>query len=199
MLELFSSMGIDPRSIPLIAAGGINSHERFEEVLALGASAAQIGTPFAVTEEGDAHPNFKKVLADAKPDDIVTFMSDAGLPARAVRTPWLDRYLDRADELQQKAQAGRECVIGSDCLIQCGLRDGNPRAGQFCIAVRLAAGAAGRCGTRPLLPWCRAAAVWQCHPPRKRAGRLPADRHQTADVRLASRARAGRSDDGCHT
>ncbi len=136
-------MGIDPRSIPLIAAGGINSHERFEEVLALGASAAQIGTPFAVTEEGDAHPNFKKVLADAKPDDIVTFMSDAGLPARAVRTPWLDRYLDRADELQQKAQAGRECVIGSDCLIQCGLRDGNPRAGQFCIAVRLAAALRG--------------------------------------------------------
>lgn len=142
-LELFRSMGIDPRSIPLIAGGGINSHERFQEVLALGAGAAQIGTPFAVTEEGDAHPNFKKVLANATADDIVTFMSDAGLPARAVRTPWLSRYLDRADELQQKAHGGRECVIGSDCLIQCGLRDGNPRAGQFCIAVHLAAALRG--------------------------------------------------------
>jgi len=142
-LELFRTMGIDPRCIPLIAAGGINSHEKFKEVLALGASAAQIGTPFAVTEEGDAHPNFKKVLADATPDDIVTFMSDAGLPARAVRTPWLARYLDRADELQQKAHGSRDCVLGSDCLIQCGLRDGNPRAGQFCIAVHLAAALQG--------------------------------------------------------
>ena len=87
-------MGIEPGSIPLIAAGGINSHEKLKRVLALGAVAAQLGTPFAVTEEGDAHPNFKKVLADAAPDDIVTFMSDAGLPARAVRTPWLTRYLD---------------------------------------------------------------------------------------------------------
>jgi nitronate monooxygenase len=142
-LELFRTMGIDPRSIPLIAAGGINSHERLKDVLALGASAVQVGTPFAVTEEGDAHPTFKKVLADATADDIVTFMSDAGLPARAVRTPWLTRYLDRADELQQKAQGSRDCVIGSDCLIQCGLRDGNPRAGQFCIAYHLAAALRG--------------------------------------------------------
>jgi nitronate monooxygenase len=142
-LELFQTMGIDPGRIPLIAAGGINSHEKLVQVLALGASAAQVGTPFAVTEEGDAHPNFKKVLAEATPDDIVTFMSDAGLPARAVRTPWLARYLDRAEELQQKANGSRDCVIGSDCLIQCGLRDGNPRAGQFCIAYHLAAALRG--------------------------------------------------------
>ena len=142
-LELFRTMGIEPGSIPLIAAGGINSHEKLKEVLALGASAAQVGTPFAVTEEGDAHVNFKKVLANATPDDIVTFMSDAGLPARAVRTPWLARYLDRAEELQQKASGSRDCLIGSDCLIQCGLRDGNPRAGQFCIAYHLAAALRG--------------------------------------------------------
>ncbi|MGC8643779.1 MAG: NAD(P)H-dependent flavin oxidoreductase [Isosphaeraceae bacterium] len=138
-LELFQSLGIEPGRIPLIAAGGINSHEKLKEVLALGASAAQLGTPFAVTEEGDAHPNFKKVLAEAGPDDIVAFMSDAGLPARAVRTPWLGRYLNEADTLQQNARQGRACVVGQDCLVQCGLRDGNPRAGQFCIARHLAA------------------------------------------------------------
>jgi nitronate monooxygenase len=138
-LQLFESMGIERGRVPLIAAGGINSHEKLKNVLALGASAAQIGTPFAVTVEGDAHPNFKKVLADAGPEDIVAFMSDAGLPARAVRTPWLERYLEEADSLQQAAREGRACVVGSDCLIQCGLRDGNPRAGQFCIARHLAA------------------------------------------------------------
>ena len=31
---------------------------------AAGADAVQVGTPFAVTEEGDAHPVFKKVLAE---------------------------------------------------------------------------------------------------------------------------------------
>ena len=143
-----------------------------------------MGTPFAVTEEGDAHPNFKRVLADATPDDIVTFMSDAGLPARAVRTPWLARYLDRAEELQQKARGSRECVIGSDCLLQCGLRDGNPRAGQFCIAYHLAAAAAGRCRARPLLPGRRAAPLRQRDPPRERARRLLPDRHQAGADRV---------------
>lgn len=137
-LELFETMGIEPGRIPLIAAGGINSPEKLRRVLELGASAAQLGTAFAVTEEGDAHPNFKRVLANAGPDDIVEFMSDAGLPARGVRTPWLERYLEEADELQRKAR-NRACVVGFDCLIQCGIRDGNPRAGQFCIARQLAA------------------------------------------------------------
>ena len=40
--------------IPLIPAGGINSHEKIQHLLALGAAAVQIGTPFAVCEEGDA-------------------------------------------------------------------------------------------------------------------------------------------------
>ena len=138
VLELFATMGIEPGRIPLIAAGGVNSHEKVRALLELGASGVQIGTPFAVTEEGDAHPNFKKVLADAGPDDIVTFMSDAGLPCRAVRTPWLTRYLDREGTLQEKART-RDCTVGFDCLLACGLRDGNTKAGQFCIDYHLAA------------------------------------------------------------
>ncbi len=80
---------IEREAIPLIAAGGIATPERMREVLALGYAAVQVGTPFAVTEEGDAHPNFKKVLAGARREDIVEFISVAGLPARAVRTVWL--------------------------------------------------------------------------------------------------------------
>ncbi|MET5021406.1 nitronate monooxygenase, partial [Burkholderia pseudomallei] len=76
-----------------------------------------------VTEEGDAHPNFKKVLVEAQPDDIDTFMSVAGLPARAVRTPWLTNYLERERKLQRAAKP-RKCLVGFDCLQQCGLRDG---------------------------------------------------------------------------
>jgi nitronate monooxygenase len=136
-LTLFDQLGIERGSIPLIVAGGIHSHEQVRELMAMGASAVQLGTPFAVTEEGDAHVNFKKVLADAGPDDIVTFMSGAGLPARAVRTPWLVNYLEKEVKLQGKACA-RECTVGFDCLQQCGLRDGIAKAGQFCIDTQLA-------------------------------------------------------------
>ena len=136
-LALLRELGIERERMPLIVAGGIHSHEQVREMLAMGASAVQLGTPFAVTEEGDAHADFKRVLATARPEDIVTFMSGAGLPARAVRTPWLDGYLMKEEKLQKKAHA-RDCVVAFDCLHQCGLRDGNAKAGQFCIDTRLA-------------------------------------------------------------
>ena len=132
-------LGIESERVPLIPAGGINSHEQVRELLAMGAAAVQVGTPFAVTLEGDAHPEFKRVLAEARPEDIVTFMSVAGLPARAVLTPWLKNYLRREKILQSHAKGDpRRCVSGLNCLSVCGLRDGIASAGQFCIDTRLA-------------------------------------------------------------
>jgi nitronate monooxygenase len=142
-LATFRELGIDPAQVPLIPAGGINSHEKVLEMLALGAAAVQLGTPFAVTQEGDAHDIFKQVLAEAKPEDIVTFMSTAGLPARAVRTPWLETYSRKVGRLQEKAKAVRGCTLGWDCLIQCGFRDGVAKFGQFCIDHHLAAALRG--------------------------------------------------------
>ncbi len=135
--------GLDPDRIPLIAAGGINSPARAQAALDAGAAAVQVGTPFAVTEEGDAHPNFKRVLAEARPEDIVVFMSVAGLPARAVRTPWLARYFEKEEALKRRAKKRRQCTLAWDCLLQCGLRDGLPQAGQFCIDHQLAAAVRG--------------------------------------------------------
>jgi nitronate monooxygenase len=144
VFRLFKELGIERERIPLIPAGGINSHEKTRELLALGASAVQLGTPFAVTVEGDAHPNFKKVLAEAKAEDIVTFMSAAGLPARAVLTPWLKNYLLREHKLQGYAKSSEErCTTSLQCLIQCGLRDGLAKFGQFCIDSQLAAALRG--------------------------------------------------------
>ncbi len=144
IFKLFDELGIARGQIPLIVGGGIHTHEKLLDALALGASAVQIGTAFAVTEEGDAHPEFKRVLAEAGPEDIVTFMSVAGLPARAVKTPWLENYLRREARLQAcaKADPGR-CAAGLHCLTQCGLRDGLARAGQFCIDQQLVAALKG--------------------------------------------------------
>ncbi len=79
--------------VPLIAAGGIRRFEDIARVQALGAAAVQLGTPFAVTLECDADIEFKRVLAQARDEDMVEFTSVAGLPARAVLTPWLRNYL----------------------------------------------------------------------------------------------------------
>ncbi len=142
--KVFQELGIALGSIPLIPAGGINSFQKIKELFEFGASGVQIGTPFAVTEECDAHPNFRKVLAEAKPEDIVTFMSAAGLPARAVLTPWLKRYLAKEEKLRARAspECG-QCPSQLECLAHCGFKDGNPGAGQFCIETQLAAAQRG--------------------------------------------------------
>jgi nitronate monooxygenase len=141
-LAFLRAAGIE-REIPLIAAGGIRSHADIVRVQALGAAAVQLGTPFAVTTEGDAHPEFKRVLAEAQDDEMVEFTSVAGLPARAVGTTWLRSYLRIEDKLQAVAHPKSRCTKSFDCLAQCGLRDGLPGWGQFCIDNQLAAALRG--------------------------------------------------------
>jgi nitronate monooxygenase len=141
-LEFLRAAGIE-KEIPLIAAGGIRSFEDIARVQALGAAAVQLGTPFAVTEEGDAHPEFKRVLAQAREDEMVEFTSVAGLPARAVATPWLRAYLKVEHKLQAVVHHKARCTKNFDCLAQCGLRDGLPGWGQFCIDNQLAAALRG--------------------------------------------------------
>ncbi len=59
-----------------------------------------------------------------------------------MRTPWLTNYLERERKLQRAAKP-RKCLVGFDCLQQCGLRDGIEKHGQFCIDTRLAFALAG--------------------------------------------------------
>ncbi len=140
--EFLKSAGIE-REIPLIAAGGIRRFEDIARLQSLGAAAVQLGTPFAVTEEGDASEAFKQVLAGAKEEEMVEFTSVAGLPARAVATPWLRAYLKIEDKLQAVTHAKTRCTKAFDCLAQCGLRDGLKGWGQFCIDNQLAAALRG--------------------------------------------------------
>ena len=128
------------RHIPLIAAGGVQGLADIRRLQALGADAVQLGTAFAVTQESDASHTFKRVLAGAGPQDLVTFTSVAGLPARAVRTPWLSQYL----RVEHKLKAvPRSCLMAFDCLAHCGLRDGLAGVGQFCIDRQLGLALAG--------------------------------------------------------
>lgn len=134
--QLIQSMGL-ARDIPLIAAGGISAHADIVRLQGLGAAGVQLGTAFAVTHESDAADAFKHILAQARPEDMVEFMSVAGLPARAVKTPWLEKYLRILPTLQERAHPKAKCNMSFDCLQQCGLRDGQAQMGQFCIDQQL--------------------------------------------------------------
>jgi len=136
VLEFFRSAGFEGQ-IPLIAAGGINSMQDIQRLQSLGASAVQMGTAFAVTQECDANEAFKHTLADARPEDVVEFVSVAGLPARAVKTPWLEKYLRIEPALKAAAHVKKVCNMRFDCLSHCGLRDGKADMGQFCIDQQL--------------------------------------------------------------
>ncbi len=141
---LFDELQLGQDAPRLIVAGGVGSHEQVRHWLANGADGVQVGTAFAVTHEGDAHENFKRVLMDADPAELAEFTSVAGLPARAVATPWLTRYLRQEKTLQAGTRADpRRCSQRMDCLTQCGLRDGLSRFGQFCIDLKLAAALRG--------------------------------------------------------
>jgi len=136
IMEAFRALGIEGQ-IPIIAAGGISSLTDIKRLQSLGASGVQLGTAFAVTQECDANADFKHVLADAKPEDVVEFVSVAGLPARAVKTPWLEKYIRIEPILKGRAHAKERCHMAFDCLAHCGLRDGKSEMGQFCIDQQL--------------------------------------------------------------
>ncbi len=57
---------------------------------------------------------------------------DTGPPTWAIRTSSLPR-------LQSATHRKVRCTLAWDCLVQCGLRDGVPAWGRFCIDQRLAA------------------------------------------------------------
>ena len=141
-LEVIKALGLND-DVPIIVAGGIRTHADIKRMQNLGAAAVQMGTAFAVTIEGDASEAYKHVLADAQESDLVEFQSVAGLPARAVRTPWLSHYLDHEEKLKAKAKEKPTCIKSFDCLAHCGLRDGLSKMGQFCIDHHLAAALRG--------------------------------------------------------
>ncbi|MBQ3397755.1 MAG: nitronate monooxygenase, partial [Synergistaceae bacterium] len=111
--------------IPVIAAGGIWDRSDIERVFALGAKGVQMGTRFACTVEGDASDRFKQAYIDAKEEDVVLIHSPAGLPGRAIKNPFVAKYLE--GEVESKP-----CF--ANCLSHCRYRKTKET---FCIAAAL--------------------------------------------------------------
>jgi len=116
------------KNIPVIAAGGVWSHEDIVKLMELGANGVQLGTRFALTYECDASDEFKQILLNAKKDDIVLMKSPVGYPARGIRTKLIEK-------VEKKEGPIIKCI--SNCVFPCNRGEEARKVG-YCIADRLA-------------------------------------------------------------
>ncbi len=80
---------VDAVSIPVIAAGGIGDGRGIAAALALGASAAQLGTAFLTCPESAAHPLYRRALNEARDDQTRITHAFSGRPARGLENRYL--------------------------------------------------------------------------------------------------------------
>lgn len=82
-------------SVPVIAAGGIATGQQMLAAMALGASGVQIGTRFLASEESSAHPDFKKMVIEAKEGDTQLMMHKL-VPVRLLKNDFF-RQIEEAE------------------------------------------------------------------------------------------------------
>ena len=110
-------------SIPVIAAGGIFDGKDMAKFLKLGAKGVQIGTRFVTTTECSASDKLKELYINAQDKDIAFIQSPVGMPARVIRTKFIDKVL-------------RGEGAAFNCVYQC-LRTCDPATVPYCIAKAL--------------------------------------------------------------
>jgi nitronate monooxygenase len=79
----------DAVRIPVIAAGGIADGRGVAAALALGASAAVIGTAFLRCPEAKVHPAWADALARTKPEQTILSRAFSGKPGRSIATEYV--------------------------------------------------------------------------------------------------------------
>ncbi|MGP1569815.1 MAG: NAD(P)H-dependent flavin oxidoreductase [Eubacteriales bacterium] len=111
--------------IPVFAGGSVFDVSDIKKIISWGAVGAQIATRFIATEECDASYGFKKVILNAKEEDIAIIQSPVGLPGRAIKTPLIAG-------LDGKMKKIRNCI---NCISTC-----NPAKTPYCISRALIEG-----------------------------------------------------------
>lgn len=80
---------VDAVDVPVIAAGGIANGRQIAACMALGASAVQIGSRFAITVESSAHERFKQRVVNAGPGETRLLMKSL-MPVRMLKNAFMD-------------------------------------------------------------------------------------------------------------
>ncbi len=81
---------VDAVSVPVLAAGGIGDGRGVAAVLALGATAAQVGSAFLLADESGAAPLYRRVLASDAVKRTTLTRTFSGRHARGVRNRFID-------------------------------------------------------------------------------------------------------------
>ncbi len=89
------------KPIPVAAAGGIADGRGLVAALALGASAAVVGTRFVATREAHGHQNYKEGIVGASEEDTVVTRVYTGKTARVIRNPYTDQWAGREAEIDR--------------------------------------------------------------------------------------------------
>src|ERR1700691_4953306 len=77
---------VDAVRVPVVATGGIADARGVAAALALGASAAQIGTGFLRCPEAKLHPAWADALAHTAPEDTIVSRAFSGRSGRSIAT-----------------------------------------------------------------------------------------------------------------
>ena len=110
------------KTIPVVVAGGVFTHEDMMKYLNIGAGGVQVATPFVATHECDAHINFKNAFVNCKKEDIELTISPVGMPGRAIKNKL-------TETLKTQKVKITKCY---NCLIPC-----NPTSTPYCISSAL--------------------------------------------------------------
>lgn len=81
--------------LPVIASGAISSGQQMAAAFSLGADAVYIGTRLIATPEAKASEEYKQMLIDAKPEDIVYTPEISGIPAN-----WIRQSMEKLGEIK---------------------------------------------------------------------------------------------------
>ena len=114
---------IKGEKIPVIAAGGVFDGKDLAKFIKLGAGGVQMGTRFVATDECSVAEAYKDLYVRSESSDIVFIQSPVGMPAKAIKTKFVE------DVLRGERKPIR-------CAYKC-LRTCNPAEAPFCIAKAL--------------------------------------------------------------
>ena len=88
------------RPLPVAAAGGIGDGRGLVAALALGASAAVVGTRFVATREAGGHETYKQRIVSATEEDTLITKAYTGKSCRVIRNPYAESWIGREAEIE---------------------------------------------------------------------------------------------------
>jgi nitronate monooxygenase len=88
-----------PFGLPIICAGGIGDPQTFRRVMDMGYAGVQMGTRFIASTECKAHPDYKKAIIDARPEDIVLTERLTGVPVAVINNEYVRNLGTKAGPL----------------------------------------------------------------------------------------------------